>query len=205
MDTAPYARLATTAYADVITRDRVMNHEIHPLWQPIPRVAGEAYPVACPPGDNLMLHIAIHRAPAGSIIVCAAGDSNWAMAGGNVCAWAQKRGVAGLIVEGVIRDVGESRENGFPVFAKGQLPIPAVRKTPGLINVPVMCAGVLVSPGDVVIADDEGVVVLPKAEAPAILAKTQAKADKDAKTSLEDWVKAHKERIDELVRTLGIQ
>jgi 4-hydroxy-4-methyl-2-oxoglutarate aldolase len=205
MDMAPYMKLAPTTYADVITRDRVMSHEIHALWQPIPRIAGPAYPVACPAGDNLMLHIAIHRAPAGAVIVCAAGDSNWAMAGGNVCAWAQRRGVAGLVVDGVIRDVGESRANRFPVFARGVLPIPAVRKTPGLIDVPVVCAGVTVAPGDIVVADEEGIVVLAKAEAPAILAKAQARAEKDEKTALEDWVKAHKERIDEAVRTLGIR
>jgi regulator of RNase E activity RraA len=182
-----------------------MNPDIRPLWQPIPRIAGPAYPVACPAGDNLMLHIAIHRAPAGSVIVCAAGDSNWAMAGGNVCAWAQKRGIAGFVVDGVIRDIGEARANKFPVFAKGVIPIPGVRKTPGLINVPVVCGGVVVAPGDIVIADEEGIVVLPKAQAEALRAKAQARADKDATTSLEDWVKAHKERIDEAVRTLGIQ
>src|SRR2546427_7713047 len=81
-----------------------------PLWQPVRRLAGPAYPVACPAGDNLMLHVAIHRAPAGSVIVCAAGDSNWAMAGGNVCAYAQQRGIAGFVVDGVIRDLARSEE-----------------------------------------------------------------------------------------------
>ena len=204
MDLAAFARLAPTTYADVITRDRVMDPVIHPLWQPMPRVAGPAYPVACPAGDNLMLHIAIHRAPAGSVLVCAAGDSNWAMAGGNVCAWAQKRGIAGFVVDGLIRDVGETRANKFPVFARGVIPIPAVRKIAGLIDVPVVCGGFTVAPGDIVIADEEGIVVLPKAQADGLLAKAQARAEKDEKTSLEDWVKAHKERIDETVRTLGI-
>jgi regulator of RNase E activity RraA len=74
VDMAAFARLAPTGYAEVVTRDRVMDHAIHPLWQPMPRRAGPAYPVACPAGDNLMLHIAIHRAPAGSVIVSAAGD-----------------------------------------------------------------------------------------------------------------------------------
>ncbi len=91
MDISAFARLATTTFADVLTRDRVMDPGIRPLWGPMERLAGPAYPVACPAGDNLMLHVAIHRAPAGSVIVCAAGDSNWAMAGGNVCAYAQQR------------------------------------------------------------------------------------------------------------------
>lgn len=205
MDFAAYARYAPTTYADVVTRDRVMDHGLHPLWQPMPRIAGPAYPVACPAGDNLMLHIAIHRAPAGSVIVCAAGDANWAMAGGNVCAYAQQRGIAGFVVDGVIRDIGETRANRFPVFGRGVIPIPGVRKTAGLIDVPVVCGGVVVGPGDVVVADEEGIVVLPKAQAEALLAKAKARAEKDEKTSLEEWVKAHKERIDEAIRALGIE
>lgn len=204
MDIAPYAALSPCTYADVITRDRVMDPAIRPLWQPMPRVAGVAYPVACPAGDNLMLHVAIHRAPAGSVIVCAAGDSNWAMAGGNVCAYAQQRGIAGFVVDGVIRDLAETRKNRFPVFARGVIPIPGVRKTAGLINVPVVCGGVTVSPGDIVIGDEEGIVVLPSGQAKDMLGRAQARAKKDDETTLEQWVKAHKERIDEAVKTLGI-
>jgi len=202
MDMAAFAKIAPTTYAEVVTRDRVMDHAIHPLGQPLPRIAGPAYPVACPAGDNLMLHIAIYRAPAGSVIVCAAGDSNWAMAGGNVCAWAQKRGIAGFVVDGLIRDIGETRANRFPVFARGVIPIPGVRKTAGLIDVPVVCAGVTVAPGDIVVADEEGVVVLPAAQAEVLRAKAQARADKEEAISLEDWVKAHKERVDEAARGL---
>ena len=170
----------------------------------MPRLAGPAYPVACPAGDNLMLHIAIHRAPPGSVIVCAAGDSNWAMAGGNVCAYAQQRSIAGFVVDGVIRDLAETRERRFPVFARGVIPIPGVRKTAGLIDVPVVCGGVTVAPGDVVVADEEGIVVVPKGQAQAILAQAIQRADKDAKTTLADWAKAHKAPIDELTRSLGI-
>lgn len=203
MDNA-FATISPCTFAEVVTRDRVMDSGIRPLWQPMPRLAGPAYPVACPAGDNLMLHVAIHRAPAGSVIVCAAGDANWAMAGGNVCAYAQQRGIAGFVVDGVIRDIAETRKNKFPVFGRGVIPIPGVRKTPGLINVAVVCGGVTVAPGDVVIADEEGIVVLPKAQAADMLAKAQARAKKEEETTLEQWVKNHKERIDEAVRTLGI-
>jgi 4-hydroxy-4-methyl-2-oxoglutarate aldolase len=203
MDSA-YAQISPCTFAETVTRDRVMDPGIRPLWQPMPRVAGPAYPVACPAGDNLMLHVAIHRAPAGSVIVCAAGDSNWAMAGGNVCAYAQQRGIAGFVVDGVIRDLAETRKNRFPVFGRGVIPIPGVRKTAGLINVSVVCGGVTVAPGDVVVADEEGIVVLPKAQAADLLAKAQARAKKEEETTLEQWVKNHKERIDEAVKTLGI-
>jgi len=203
MDSA-YAKISPCTFAEVVTRDRVMDPAIRPLWQPIPRVAGPAYPVACPAGDNLMLHVAIHRAPTGSVIVCAAGDSNWAMAGGNVCAYAQQRGIAGFVVDGVIRDIAETRKSKFPVFGRGVIPIPGVRKTVGLIDVPVVCGGVTVAPGDIVVADEEGIVVLPKAQAADLLGRAQARAKKEEETTLEQWVKNHKERIDEAVKTLGI-
>ena len=204
MDASRFARLATTTYSDVITRDRVMDIGMRPLWSPVPRIAGPAYPVRNEPGDNLMLHIAIHRAPAGSIIVCQAGDHDYAQAGGNVCAWAQKRGVAGIVVDGAIRDVGESRENGFPLFGRGVIPIPARRGKKGVLNGPITCGGVPVAPGDIVIADEEGIVVLPAASADEILRAAEAKAAKDAATSLDDWVAAHKKAIDDLVAKLGI-
>ena len=204
MDAASFARFATTAYCDVLTRDRVMDMGMRPLWAPIPRIAGPAYPVRNEPADNLMLHIAIHRAPPGSVIVCQAGDNDYAQAGGNVCAWAQKRGVAGIVVDGVLRDVGESREHGFPLFGRGIIPIPAKRTKVGVLNGPVTCGGVAVAPGDMVIADEEGIVVLPAAKAEEILKAVEARAAKDASTSLEDWVAAHKRTIDDLVKKLGI-
>ena len=204
MDGSRFARMATTTYSDVLTRDRVMDFGMRPLWMPIPRIAGPAYPVRNEPADNTMLHVAIHRAPPGSIILCQAGDNDYAQAGGNVCAWAQKRGIAGLVVDGVVRDVGESRENGFPIFGRGILPIPAKRTKKGVLNGPVTCGGVSVAPGDMVIADEEGIVVLPAAKAGEILAAAEARAAKDAATSLEDWVAAHKKAIDDLVKKLGI-
>src|ERR671931_1342529 len=199
MDIAAFAKLSPTTLADLLPRDRVMDPGIRPLWSPMERLTGPAYPVACPAGDNLMLHVAIHRAPAGSVIVCAGGDANWAMAGGNVCAYAQQRGIAGFVVDGVIRDIAETRKNKFPVFGRGVIPIPGVRKTAGLIDVPVVCGGVTVSPGDIVVADEEGIVVLPKAQAADLLGRAQARAKKEEETSLEQWVKNHKERIDEAV------
>src|ERR671931_2509910 len=202
MDIAAFAKLSPTTLADLLPRDRVMDPGIRPLWSPMERLTGPAYPVACPAGDNLMLHVAIHRAPAGSVIVCAGGDANWAMAGGNVCAYARQRGIAGFVVDGVIRDMAETRKNKFPVFGRGVIPIPGVRKTAGLIDVPVVCGGVTVVPGDIVVADEEGIVVLPKGQAEAILAQAVSKAEKDAKTPLADWVKTHKARIDELTRAL---
>jgi regulator of RNase E activity RraA len=201
---AAFARLSPTTLSDVLTRDRVMDHGIRPIWSPVERLAGPAYPVRCAPGDNLMLHAAIHRAPAGSVIVVEAGDSDYAVSGGNVCAWAQHRGIAGFVVDGVIRDVAEVREKRFPVFARGIIPIPGDKKTPGTINGPVTCGGVRVESGDVVVADEEGIVVVPAGRAKALLDAAQAKAERDAAETLEEWACAHLERIEATMRKLGL-
>lgn len=121
-DVTGFEDISPTTLADVLGREQVMNIGIRPLWPSIPRIAGPAFTVRCPPGDNLMLHAAIHRAEPGSVIVVEAGDVDYALAGGNVCAVAQRRGVAGFVLDGVIRDLAEVREMGFPVFARGSSP-----------------------------------------------------------------------------------
>ena len=203
IDLAAFARLSPTTLADVLTRDRVMDPGIRPLWSPIPRVTGPAYPVRCAPGDNLMVHGAIHRAPAGTVIVVQAGDQDFAVAGGNVCAWAQERGIAGFIVDGLIRDVGEGRQRRFPVFSRGVIPIPGDKKGPGTLGETVTCGGVSVAPGDIVVADEEGIVVVPARAAARVLAAAEARAAQDAATTLEVWARGHRERIEAILKGLN--
>ena len=198
-----YQELATTAIADIIDLSCVVRYAIHPLWTDIPRIAGPAFTVRTAHHDNLMLHAAIYRAEPGDVIVVEAGDDSMAVAGGNVCAIAQKRGVAGFVIDGVIRDIGESRANGFPLFARGRSPIPAAKEGPGEINHPIRCGGVVVNPGDVVVADDEGIVVIPLAKAEEVLKKAQAKADADAKQSLDAWEKNHRSKVDATLKAKG--
>ncbi|MGH7326324.1 MAG: RraA family protein [Candidatus Rokuibacteriota bacterium] len=203
MDPSDFVRLSPTTLSDVLTRDRVMDAGIRPVWMPMPRVAGPAYPVRCEAGDNLMLHAAIHRAPAGAVIVVEAGDRDYAVSGGNVCAWAQKRGIAAFVVDGVIRDVAEVRSLGFPVFARGVIPIPGDKRRTGVLNGPIRCGGIHVAPGDVVVADEEGIVVVERARAAEVLKSAEAKAAKDAATSLDEWGRAHQERVEKTLRELG--
>lgn len=125
MDTA-FKDVPPTTLADLLGREQVMDIGIRPLWD-APRIAGPAYTVRCLPGDNLMLHAAIHRADPGSVIVVESGDLDYALAGGNVCAVARRRGVAGFVLDGLVRDLGEVREAGFPVFARVSSPFPAPR------------------------------------------------------------------------------
>ncbi|MGH7321680.1 MAG: RraA family protein [Candidatus Rokuibacteriota bacterium] len=204
IDYEAFAKLSPTTLADALTRDRVMDIGMRPLWPGMPRVAGPAYPVRCPPGDNLMVHAAIYRAAPGAILVVAAGDTDFAVAGGNVCAVAQRRGVAAFVVDGVIRDVVETRENRFPVFARGVIPIPGGKDAVGVLNGQVRCGGVEVSPGDIVVADEEGIVVVPAARADAVLKAAQSRAAKDAAESLDAWEAAHRTRIEAILREKGI-
>jgi regulator of RNase E activity RraA len=200
---AAFGALSPTTLADIVSRDRVMDIGIHPLWPDMPRVYGPAYPVRCAPGDNLMLHAAIYRAAPGSIIVVEAGDLDYAVAGGNVCAVAQRRGIVAFVVDGVIRDLAEARENRFPVFARGVIPIPGNKDVLCELNVPVRCGGVEVAPGDVVVADEEGIVVVSVAQLDTVLAAAQARAAKDAAETLDSWEAAHRARIDAILRSKG--
>jgi regulator of RNase E activity RraA len=202
-DYAAFLALSPTTFADTLTRDRVMNIGIRPLWPEMPRIAGPAYPVRCPAGDHLMLHAAIYRALPGSVIVVEAGDVDYALAGGNVCAVAQKRGVAAFVVDGVIRDIAETRARRFPVFARGVIPMPGGKDKIGVLDGPVCCGGVEVAPGDIVVADEEGIVVVPKTRSAEILRAAQARAKKDAAQTLEEWEVAHRARIEEILRTKG--
>lgn len=198
-----YQKISPTTLADVLGHEQVLDGRIRALWSPIPRVAGPAFTVRCPPGDNLMLHAAIHRAERGSVIVVAAGDVDYAVSGGNVCAVAQRRGIAAFVVDGVIRDIAEVRDLGFPVFARGVMPIPGGKDVVTPLNEPVQCGGVTVAVGDVVVADEEGIVVVPVARSERVLAEAHAKATQEAGQSLEEWETAHRARIDSILARHG--
>ncbi|MEV7358588.1 RraA family protein [Kitasatospora sp. NPDC091276] len=195
--------IPTTTLADVLGRAQVMDIGIRPLWAGAPRVAGPAFTVQCPPGDNLMLHAAIHRAEPGAVIVVESGDLDYALAGGNVCAVAQRRGVVAFVADGLIRDLGEVRELGFPVFARGVIPIPGAKRELGTHGARVRCGGVLVAAGDIVVADEEGVVVVPADRRAEALEAARAKLAKEAAETLDDWEAAHRTRIEKTLGELG--
>jgi len=204
-DFTDFEDIPTTTLAELLGRERVMDIGIRPLWGPLPRLAGPAFTVRCPPGDNLMLHAAIYRAEPDSIVVVESGDLDYALAGGNVCAIAQQRGIAGFVLDGVIRDLGEVRGAGFPVFARGVIPIPGVKKAVLPLNERVRCGGATVDAGDIVVADEEGIVVVPADRRAEILAGARARLDKESTETLDDWEKAHRARVDELLRAGGFE
>ncbi|MFE1404693.1 RraA family protein [Streptomyces sp. NPDC058770] len=202
-DIAAFDGISPTILAELLGREHVMDLGIRPLWPSPPRVAGPAFTVRCPPGDNLMLHAAIYRAEPGSVIVVEAGDVDYALAGGNVCAVARRRGVAAFVIDGVIRDLAEVRELGFPVFARGVMPVPGVKKAVGPLNVPVRCGGVEVHPGDIVVADEEGVVVTPGARREQVLLEAREKLAEEGRETLDTWQEAHRALVDGILAEGG--
>lgn len=200
---ADLGKLSPTTLSDVLTLESVMRLGIRPLWPGMPRIAGPAFTVRTAKHDNLMLHAAIYRAEPGDVIVVEAGDDEMAVAGGNVCAVAQRRGVAGFVIDGVIRDLAESRANGFPLFARGVSPIPGAKDGPGEINGTITCGGAKVNPGDVIVADEEGIVVVPRAQAAEVFKKGEAKAAADAAETLENWERKHRARVESTLQAKG--
>lgn len=139
-------------------------------------MAGVALTVKARPGDNLMLHKAIDMAVPGDVIVVdAGGDLSNALMGELMLAYAIKRGVAGFVLNGAVRDVDAIREMNLPLFAAGVTHRGPYKDGPGEINVPVSIDGMVIHPGDIVVGDSDGVLAVPLAEAEAILAETQAK------------------------------
>ena len=202
-DYSRFRDISPTAYADALDRQQFMDIGIKEVWKPIPRIAGKAYTVKCHPGDNLMLHAAIYRAEPGAIIVVEAGTIDYAVSGGNVCAIAQKRGIAGFIVDGVIRDLAEVRQSKFPIFARGIMPKPGVKQTLGTLNQKINCGGVKVNSGDIIVADEEGIAVIPDAEEYTVYKIAQARAMKDASVTLEEWEAQHQAKIDKILQEKG--
>jgi 4-hydroxy-4-methyl-2-oxoglutarate aldolase len=197
--------IPTTTLADLLGRERVMDIGIRPLWGPVPRIAGPAFTVRCPPGDNLLLHAAIYRAEPGSVVVVESGDLDYALAGGNVCAVAQRRGIVGFVADGLIRDLAEVREGGFPVFARGVIPMPGAKSAVAPLGERVRCGGVPVDAGDIVVADEEGVVAVPAARWEEILVAARSKLADETAQTLDDWEAAHRARIDEILARNGFE
>lgn len=170
-------------------------------------LAGPALTVKAPPGDNLMMHKAISLAEPGDIIVVdAGGDLTNAIMGELMLMQMERRGVAGAVINGAIRDAGYIRSHGFPVFAAGVTHRGPYKNGPGEINVPIAIDGMVIAPGDLILGDEDGLLCVPLAELAPVLAAAQAKYDAEQKQMVNIQEGTHDARwVDETLRRLNCE
>ncbi|WP_321816392.1 MULTISPECIES: dimethylmenaquinone methyltransferase [unclassified Paraburkholderia] len=152
---------------------------IRTIW-PGASVAGPAYPLECSPGDNLAIHIAMEKAPRGSVLVVSTGGFVAGYWGEVLTVAAEAAGVAGLVIDGGVRDIAALTQRRFPVFTRGVSMRGTIKASAPSVGQPLSFTGTPVSAGDLVVADDDGVLVIPAAHVQATLSRGQARADKEA-------------------------
>jgi 4-hydroxy-4-methyl-2-oxoglutarate aldolase len=147
------------------------------------RVGGSAVTVSCAPGDNIMVHAAVEVIEPGDILVIATtSPADNGLFGELLATSVMTRGCAGVVVDGGVRDVSDLRRLGLPVWTRVVYAAGTVKDTAGKVNAPVVCGGVTVAPGDVVVADDDGVVVVARERAPEVLDAVRARLAREDET-----------------------
>lgn len=175
--------LPPAVVSDCMNRTQVMAGAIKPVGDGM-RLVGQARTVTCMVGDNSAIHTALALVRRGEVLVVDAGGyEDTAIWGGIMTRAALQRGIAGLVVDGAVRDVAEIREFGFPCFARAVVPAGPHKGFGGIIDGPISCAGCPVRPGDLVLGDDDGVCVVPLERAEATLAASLDKIAQEEKTN----------------------
>lgn len=163
------SRFRTPDLSDAMQRARTMDGGIYSITQPTKRIVGSAVTVSVPNGAFQVIKAGMQQTGAGDVLVInARGSLRGALVGGNVCRGLVHRGLAGLIADGAVRDADEISEDGLPVYARGLSAMMGPIEGPGEVNVPISCGNVVVQPGDIIVADSDGIVVIPPKEADAI-------------------------------------
>jgi RraA family protein len=176
-----YRQFETPDISDMLNRMYTMSADIHNLVNNVPLV-GPACTVKVFPGDNLMVHKSLDVAKPGDVVVIdTSGSQRNAVLGDLVTNKARHRGIAGFIVDGLIRDLAGLKEVGLPVFARGVTPFGPLHRGPGELNYPISCGGIVVKAGDIIVADHNGVVVVHKEFALEVIVRLKAHTESMAK------------------------
>jgi regulator of RNase E activity RraA len=171
--------LAASVFADVAGRRGTLDARIQPLARSM-RMAGPAFTVEVRPGDNLMIHAAIVMAQPGDVIVVdGKGDTTCALMGSIMITACKKLGLAGVVLDGAHRDSEEILALGFPLYSVGSNPNGPTKNVPGRINWPISCGGTAIAPGDLLIGDGDGVVVIERQHAQSLLALADKKVHEE--------------------------
>ena len=193
--------------ADCMNRLGAMSYEIRQFCRKGLKMSGVAITVNARSGDNLMIHKAANMAQEGDVIVIANGmERNRSLLGDILVKVCKSKGVAGIVVDGPIRDLEEIYRMDFPIYATGSTPGGPFKEGPGEVNVSISCGGICVQPGDIIYGDDDGVLVIPKEDAREILANVEVFSRQDAQKALEaEQGRAKREWVDILLEKKGCE